>query len=173
MHEFDPGDLINYNEKVTGSLLKCVAEKNDLPQFIYAHFLLPHHPYLFDSTGHFVSFNAATMNREEAYLSYLKYANGKITDLVSKMIKADPAAIIVIMSDHGYRDMVYTLGAKPYYFDNICAIRNISLPASSTITLSNVNFFRYFFNTYFGQQFTYLPDSTIALSDKYHKTGDY
>lgn len=173
MHEFDPDDLVNYNEKVTRSVLKSVAEKSRVTQFVYAHFLLPHHPYLFDSTGSPVTFNATTMNRKETYLSYLKYANNKITDLLSKLIKADPGAIIIVMSDHGYRDLVYTLGPKPFYFDNICAVRNISIPASSTISISNVNFFRYFFNTYFGQQFSYLPDSTIALSDKYHKTGDY
>lgn len=167
MQEFEPGDLLTYNERVTDSLIHFLKKKAERPKFAYAHFLLPHWPFLYDSLGRGVSPNGPSLSREEAYLSYLKYANTKISALISTIITTDKNAIIILMSDHGYRDVDFTHGAKPAYFDNICAIRN---PGKKTLPYSDshstVNFFRYFFNENFGQRLTYLKDTTFNLREK-------
>lgn len=166
LHEFEPGDLTAYNGKVTDSLMKKVHEPAAQPKFVYAHFLLPHYPFLYDSTGKPVPANAS-MKREDAYLSYLKYCNTKMMEMTDKIIRTDAKAVIILMSDHGYRDASFTHGAKPAYYDNICAVRNVSKTAVPyAAAFSNVNFFRYFFNEYFGQQVPYLKDSTVALKEK-------
>lgn len=144
---------------------------NNSPQFIYAHFNMPHPPVFLDSSGNYlpaeVAFNSATYGDKQKFLSYVKFANRQIEKLASSICKNDPKAIIIMMSDHGYRNYNNEIIPEPLHFNNFCAVRfpdGNYLPVKDT--LSNVNFFPYLFNCEFNQQMKYNGDSTIFLKDK-------
>jgi len=154
----------NYSEEM---VLKTSLEKNSKPFFCYSHFVLPHGPFYRDSTGRRNTDaqidDTKTWSRE-LYFSYVKYANIFIRALVEKLVSNDPGAIIVVMSDHGYRSFKNTRPYEPFNYDNICAVR---FPDKNYPVIrekwSNVNFFRYLFNSQFGQSMPYLADSSIVL----------
>ena len=77
-----------------------------------------------------------------------------------------PISIVIVMSDHGYRGYNNNSSLIPLLFDNICAVR---FPDKNYLAFSdkwsNVNFFRYLFNSQFHQNIPYLKDSSIFLKD--------
>ena len=162
---FQHDDNNLYAEK---KLVQLAAEKKQSPVFCYAHFMMPHAPFYRDSAG---NYNPEELIADElqwtreAYLSYLKYANSVIRSMVSQMIASDPGAIIVVMSDHGYRTYKNKDPFEPFNYNIICAAR---FPDQNYVDFrekwSSVNFFRYLFNCEFNQQLPYLADSSIHLS---------
>ena len=158
-----------YNIEVVQAVKKAMTNKNTQPRFSYSHFFLPHRPFYRDSTG---AFNPPEKILDfkypvdrTLYLSYLKYTNNIIKDLVMQVNANDPDAIVVIMSDHGFR--VYNIPGSydPNNFDNICFVRFPSVQVDTVnLPRSNVNFFRYFFNTAYGQNLPYLKDSTVWVN---------
>jgi len=156
------------NQYSENMLVKTAEEKKNKPVFCYAHFILPHGPFYRDSLG---NYNPDERIDDEltwtraAFLSYIKYTNTVIRNMLDKMIAADPGAIFVIMSDHGYRTYANHDTYEPFNYNNICAVR---FPGKNYPDFrekwSNVNFFRYLFNSEFNQQLPYLADSIIALS---------
>lgn len=152
-----------YSEKM---LLKTAEEKKNSPVFCYAHFMMPHAPFYRDSLGNYIPDELLEDELTRAgFLSYVKYTNTQIRSMLDKMIAADPGAIFVIMSDHGYRTYANQDSYEPFNYNNICAVR---FPGKNYLDLrekwSSVNFFRFLFNCEFNQQLPYLADSSIALS---------
>ena len=155
-------------EKLTAD--KPVAPSS--PQFLYAHLLIPHPPMFCDSMGNYLPveqiFDPQTSANKPFFLSYIKYANKKMESMVNAIIKNDPSAIVMVMSDHGYRD--YNIGdrTEPLHFNNICAVRfpNNNYGVHQKESRSNVNVFPYLFNCQFNQKIPYLADSSIFLRDK-------
>ena len=84
--------------------------------------------------------------------------------MVDTIISHDPAAIIIVMSDHGFRSYNSTALYQPFRYDNLCMVR---LPDNKHAAMknkwSNVNLFRYIFNCEFGQNMPYLADSSVLL----------
>ncbi|MBK7121308.1 MAG: sulfatase-like hydrolase/transferase [Chitinophagaceae bacterium] len=157
-----------YNKKVEEKVLEAASAKQVKPGFYYAHFFLPHGQYFRDSTG---AFNRpeqiSDLYNKSLYLSYLKYTNTIINGLVKNINAMDPGAIVVIMSDHGFYDYQNKGGYEPYNFDNICFLRLPGAkPDSSNLPRSNVNFFRYLFNTGYGQNLPYVKDSTVFVIEE-------
>ena len=154
-------------------VLESAADKNAVPRFCYAHFLMPHGPFYQDSLGRATPEPVADDDytwTKPYFLSYLKYTNTVIRDLISGILQNDPGSIIVLMSDHGYHAPGEGKTSTPFNFDNICAVRfpdKRYLPIKGK--LGTVNFFRYLFNCEFGQNMTYLPDSTVLLYHMPHK----
>lgn len=156
-------DIKDYNNKVTDNLLKLVHKKENIPQFTYCHFLLPHQPYFYDSAGKPNSIinleSDSVLRNKNLFLSYLKYSNKKIIDLTETIINNDSQAVIILMSDHGFR-YYNSKGFCAYDYNNFCAIR---YPAKKLNPIekqfSNVNIFRYIFNEVFNQHSTFLRDS--------------
>jgi hypothetical protein len=161
-----------YNDYVRNDLLaESAAPHKDKrgtatpPKFVYAHLFLPHLPFGKDSSGNEVDIvgggakqkndSLSGMAKDRMYLDYLKYANTVIINAVDTLIKNDPGAIIMIMSDHGYR------GLGPQYrdfqYNNLFHIR---IPGKSYAdwpdTVDGVNAFRLLLNHAFGQQLPYL-----------------
>lgn len=155
----------DYNEDLKVKLLNAAAIKSAKPRFCYAHFFLPHGQYFRDSVGGFNKpEQVSDLYNKSLYLSYLKYTNMVISKLVTNMVAADPGAIIIIMSDHGFYDYNNPGDYDPYNFDNICFVRSPGTRADTVnLPRSNVNFFRYFFNRNYGQNLPYLPDSTVYV----------
>ena len=81
------------------------------PKFVFAHFLLPHHPYLFDRDGKVLR-NSTVSNQfefqkrlwedKEGYLSQLEFVNGATLKAIDQILaRCDTPPIIVLASDHG------------------------------------------------------------------------
>ena len=102
------GEIKTYNEKVEAGLTNSLYHKNNLPQFVYAHFLIPHQPYFFDSAGKEQKLahleDKLVLKNKSLFISYLKYANKKIAAFTDMIAENDSSAIVIIMSDHGFRD---------------------------------------------------------------------
>lgn len=160
------GDERN-NQFIEEQLIKNTTAGS--PKFVYAHLLMPHPPLFCDSMGNKLPaelvFDPKLAANKTYFISYLKYANKKMEAMVEAITQTDPAAIIVVMSDHGYRD--YDIGDRiePRHFDNICAVRLPGGNSTAPLPSSNVNLFPYLFNYAFNQKISYLADSTIFLRD--------
>ena len=157
-----------YNLEVEKAVQKSMKAKQPQPKFCYAHFFLPHGQFYRDSAGNFNTPEQINdlkyLADKSLYLSYLKYTNNIIANLVKELNSNDPGAIVIIMSDHGFYDYDNPGDYDPYNFDNICFLRfPAGMQQEGKTPGSNVNFFRYFFNNGFGQNFPFVKDSTIFV----------
>lgn len=155
------------NQKAQEMIVKSAAGKNEQPVFSYAHFFLPHLPFYRDSTGKYNSIEYIADDahvHKDRFLSHLKYTNMVITSLVEDISRNDPNAIVIIMSDHGFKNYSNRQLYEPLNFDNICAIRYPGKPLLPfREKWSMVNLFPYVFNSFYNQQLPYLADSSIVL----------
>lgn len=135
------------------------------PVFTYLHLLMPHKPFMFDSTGKVIDiYKTVKGNRkpgtDNLYLQYLVYTNRRIMKYLDELFAATQGkAVIIVMSDHGYRD-ANSIPGKFFGFRNFNAVylpgRDYHLWYDS---VSNVNQFPLLFNTLFGQQIPLKKDS--------------
>jgi hypothetical protein len=148
------------------NLLKVSAQQNKNPAFVYAHFLLPHGPYFFDSTGRFTPEDSwyDPKNGKELYLSQLKYTNTLIKNIVTHLkAEGNRPRIIIIQSDHGYRAFP-DKQQQSLEFDNLNAVY---FPDGNYAQLydsvSSVNTFRVILRQYFQAPIPLLKDSTVSI----------
>ena len=155
-----------YNKLVLDSLLKLNWERQtEGPKFVYAHLMLPHFPYFFDSTGKEYNtdliFGKDMITNRERFANYINYTNNQLTALLDIIFAKGSKPVIIIQSDHGISDLT---GKKDDAFRNYTAYffpdLNYDLLNDK---LSNVNTFRMIFNKYFGQQLPLLKDSSIYI----------
>jgi len=81
------------------------------PKMVFAHFMLPHPPYLFDRTGAVVgkaSFRTVVLERKvqwgrtDAYIEQLRYVNTRLLAALRSIIEASAAPpVVLLVSDHG------------------------------------------------------------------------
>jgi ribosomal protein S8 len=142
------------------------------PQFLYAHFLMPHETYYFDSTGKRldISYTSnAPINRKD-YVQQVAYVNkflmAPVVDSIFKYARRP--FIIIIQGDHGYRayppdkvNLEFQNFGSVYFPDKDYAVFHDSL--------SSVNTFRFVLNKYFHEQMPLLKDTMINL---YKKNSD-
>jgi hypothetical protein len=68
------------------------------------YFLFPHMPWVLDENGYPTNYTEwENWKNSDAYLGQLKFVSGKIIEAVEKIIEKDPECIMVLLSDHGYR----------------------------------------------------------------------
>ncbi len=162
-------DQVNNNNAAINQTRELAQQKNNKPAFCYTHVLMPHWPYYFDSAGNANPMNiildSKSWKDKDLYIGYLHYTNRIINKLITDMVTADPQAIIILMSDHGFRNYNNRQRYQSFQFDNFCAVR-IPGTVPQPFDRSNVNLFAYLFNRAFGQRLPYLKDSTIALADE-------
>jgi hypothetical protein len=156
---------------------------NPEPTFTFAHFLLPHPPYIFHADGSFVA-SDSSRPVEQAYIDQLQYSNQVIEQIVSSLQAGPgPSPIIVIQSDEG---------PYPPASDQSSEILNWSWSKASDVELGRklrilnayylpgdlrtrpypaitpVNTFRLILNDYFGAELPLLPDRTYVFTDPRH-----
>jgi hypothetical protein len=153
------------------------------PTFTFAHFLLPHTPYIFHADGRFVPWD---LDRpvEGAYIDQLKYTNRVIQQVVTEL-QAGPGAapIIVIQSDEGPNLPAIDQGGEVLNLDwaqasdmelgrKLRILNAYYLPGDPTTrpyaTITPVNTFRLILNDYFGGSLPLLPDRTYVFTDSDH-----
>lgn len=149
------------NELLYDRTTAQAIKHSGIPKFVYTHLLMPHFPYYFNSDGKLNSIEKLgpeNLKNKTLYLEYLQYANTKILDLLNKLISEDKNAIVVLLSDHGYRyandgNMIYSnllaIYDKQHYILDIESLH------------SNVNVFRLLFNSLFKTNLKLLPDKNF------------
>jgi hypothetical protein len=146
------------------------GRRSATPRFIYTHVLMPHFPYIFDSSMHKRSHeelvNAMTEFKPGHYLEYLPYTNARIRELITTIKRnSGGRAVILFMSDHGWRYAPDNID-RPHFFNNQNAVYfpdgDYSLLYDS---ISNVNQFRVVFNKLFHLKLPLLRDSILFLHD--------
>lgn len=161
-------DLVN-NTLLIRKTLETARGKTAGPKFVYTHLVMPHYPYYYDSSGNRNNFRMLTddfIRNKEAFISYLRYTNQTLLSLVDQIRQSSPQPpVILLMSDHGFREFRDSVAA-PYHFANLNAVfRPDSNYTGHYSGQSNINQFRIFFNTQFGQHFPLLKDSSSLLRD--------
>lgn len=159
-------NYIRNNEAAMQGVLDLSGKKDTVPVFAYLHLMMPHLPFVFDSTGQrtvpFRQRKSFTTNDiDQGYLQYLVYTNRRIYAFIHQLKQQTGGkAVILLMSDHGYRG-----AAKK---DNHLAWTNFNavyLPDGQYQGwyngITNVNQFRVLFNTLFYQRLAMLKDSIV------------
>jgi hypothetical protein len=141
------------------------------PKFVFAHFLPPHHPYLFDREGRTLrsatisdqfEFQKKLWERRDLYLDQLSYVNARVLEAVDGILAAsDRPPIILIQSDHGpnLQDGLSVADQRAIRFANLSVAL---LPGAPEGLLpddgSAVNKLPLIFNYYFGAELPIRPD---------------
>jgi hypothetical protein len=145
------------------------AENSKQPVFLYAHFLMPHGPFMFDSAGNVKSQPEWLSVAHKDYLEQLKYTNTMIKDLVTTLQKeARRPRIIIVASDHGYRNFNSKDNlSKDVEFKNLEAFYFPDGDYSRLHdSISSVNTFRVIVDQYFGHKISKLQDTSFYLKLK-------
>jgi hypothetical protein len=158
---------LHNNRAILSKTEELAAQRLPSPKLVYAHLMMPHYPYYFDSSGRELPFEELTSegsHNKSNYVQYLRYCNGRILQLVDRIMKNSPAPpIIILVSDHGFRSYRQQQD-RSLYFMNLSAIYLPSKNYSRFYNgLSNVNLFRVILNQQFGQKLELRKDSTVFL----------
>jgi len=148
------------------------------PTFVFAHFMTPHKPYVFDEDGTFLSGKEKkTLSEKEKYLKQVKSVNKKIEILIDTLLsKSNNPPIIIIQGDHGPPRYEINPEERKNGFWKKATIEEIQsrfgilnaylLPNydknSIHPSISPVNSFRIIFNYYFGTDLEILPDNSLS-----------
>lgn len=151
--------------------------KLDSPKFVFAHFLLPHDPYVFDRHGKYVPPEvSAAKSWYENYLEQLIATNGMVEDLVTDLLQeSNPTPIIILQADEGPYPVDW-FAPLPAWFNSEHATEDelrrkmgilnaFLLPDGDYSALHSgvtpVNSFRIIFNLCFDMSFELLPDRSF------------
>jgi len=159
---------LHFNDEIIDLTAKISGRRSQQPKFVYTHLMMPHYPYYYDSKSVPLPLEKLThQNKSNSndYIEYLQYSNKKILGLIDQILASSPSAIIMLLSDHGFQNRENNFNRK-YDFMNLNAAY---LPGRNNTglydSITNVNQFRVFFNTYFNQHLPLLKDSTINVWD--------
>lgn len=140
------------------------------PKFVFAHFLLPHPPYVFDAEGGRVAEQPRTLDgRKEGYLDQLRFTNAKVLEMVDAIRGGEGDPIIILQADEGpnpgywgrsHED--WTTASADEMRLKFRVLNALHLPGADTTSLrstfSSVNTFRVVLNEYFGAELELLAD---------------
>ncbi|MFN8425831.1 MAG: sulfatase-like hydrolase/transferase [Anaerolineales bacterium] len=135
--------------------LKRLPEEIQGPKLVFAHFLVPHPPFIFTPDGKFYW----NENEVDGYLSNVEFIDSQITGVVQEIIaKSKIPPVIILMGDHGPSGVPskdnpqLRMSILNAYYVNDAAKKDL-YP-----TITPVNSFRVVFNNYFGTDYPLLDD---------------
>lgn len=147
------------------------------PTFTFAHFLVPHPPYVFNRDGSAATErDLAARTEQESYLEQLMYTNDRIEALVDQLLRGsdDEDPIVVIQSDEGPHPQRFRRLKDAFDWweatddelrEKVLILNAYYLPGDHDDELyeaiSPVNTFRLIFNEYFGTRMRLLEDRTF------------
>lgn len=196
--------LFNESESLDPRTLQCIRAKHkfeyleklpsqfnaDSPKFVFAHFLVPHPPYVIDRDGNCVEVSVAeSRTREQNYIEQVMFVNKQILKFLDEVDSFNGAKpIIVLQADEGpwpkkfVRDEIKYLGRdvtnvdwtkiSSKELDEKMAILNaVYFPEKPNFKFpsnaSPVNNFRYVLNEYFSAKIPIKENkSFIYLNNK-------
>jgi hypothetical protein len=137
------------------------------PLFVYAHFMIPHEPFVFDKNGLEYPFIVKLFQKKskELYLNQLQFTNKKIEsflNIIFRTFDSSSLPIIIIQGDHGPRDMLSDLDQGAYLRTSILNVYLLPENGKKDLydSITPVNSFRVVFRYYFGMNFPLLEDKT-------------
>lgn len=159
------------------------------PKFIFAHYLLPHPPYLFDENCTALDLEQVRKREEkEAYISQLQCANKIISQLHETITKNTKRPVVIIFQsdegpfvpseyfdDYKYKEsenndaykiharILNTIYATEKQGESVNQVDLTSIGFTQSIT--PVNTFRLIFNHYFGTDHDLLENRSYIYSD--------
>jgi hypothetical protein len=154
-----------------------VAEKKNLT-FVYAHFLMPHTPYVFDSDGSRKDWRKSRYGDQKInYIHQLEATNTLILETVDSILsKSEVEPIIVLVADEGpyLTSEQKQLDRKEKIQVRTRILCASYLPNSSDIkphaqTLTPVNVFRLILSKYFNADLELLPNRTYYWQEADNK----
>ena len=150
------------------------------PIFVFAHFVCPHPPFLFDRNGekpgpksHFVDWgdgNHFPGTRDEYVRNYreqLLFVNDKMKRVVSQILaKSKEPPVIILQADHGPGSRLdWDSAEKTYAKERLTILLAYYLPGGEKLPtqddLSPVNIFRLVLNHCFDANLEFLPNESF------------
>ena len=181
---FDDRERENYDRILFQQRAILDVAADSRPTFTFAHFTLPHPPYVFDASGGFRP-TIGSSSPSEAYLDQVRYTHDVIDRLTADLLagpdEADP--IIVIQSDEGPHppgkestfdvlDWRWAEQSDSELERKLAILDAMYLPGLTgsdvPLNLTPVNTFRLIFDEYFEGRFPMLPDRTYVFEDYQH-----
>jgi hypothetical protein len=152
--------------------VESAAGDHSGPHFMLAHVLSPHPPFLFDADGNPPKVQACyaagcslwTTERqvlgipETEYRQLLSdqvhFLNGRLLDMVDRIVAEDPTGVVVLFGDHGIR---FDAGVSVEYFRNFFAARTPGHTGLFPADVSLVNVLVAIENAYLATAFPIQP----------------
>lgn len=146
------------------------------PKFVFAHIVIPHPPFVFDSTGQPVTpdnrfsfmdgdaFQGTNKAYFEGYRDQLAFLNDQLELVISGLLqRSTRPLIIVLQGDHGPGlELDYHSYADTNLDERTAILHAIRLPADVDVdipdTLTPVNTFRFVLSQYYDPALPLLPD---------------
>lgn len=170
--------------------LKSVASLQG-PQFVFAHVLVPHPPFVLDETGACMSRQMAQQrSRAQNYIGQVRWTNARILAFVdAALAQPGPKPIIVLQSDEGPWPQKFAGDEVSRLGHDISSVDWLNIPAEelrekmailNAIYLpdgrrgligpdaSPVNTFRLILREYFGMELPDLPVRQYVFQDDRH-----
>jgi hypothetical protein len=152
------------------------------PKFVWAHVLLPHPAYVFDTNGSFIpSAKARELGEKEAWRRQLEYTNSRLRSFFEKLLALpeERRPIIILQADEGHwfnrsaekdaeaNDTFDWATATPEQLEIKFGIMNAwYVPGGVDLGLdpkqTAINTFPILFDRYFGLNYAMLPDRVTA-----------
>ncbi|HEX2997286.1 MAG TPA: sulfatase-like hydrolase/transferase [Anaerolineales bacterium] len=132
------------------------------PKFVFAHFLVPHPPFIFAPDGEF----AWSEGQAQGYVSNAKFIDSQIASVVAEIIrKSKTPPVIILMGDHGATGVPSR--ETPEWRMSILNAYYVNDQAKKDLypTITPVNTFRVIFNNYFGTSYPLLEDKSYHTSN--------
>lgn len=150
----------------TFSTLAEVQDAIEGPRFVFAHILVPHHPFIFGPNGEraYTDPEMAKRTYKQRYLDQLRFVNGKVKVLVEMILsEAETSPIIILQGDHG-PSSIFSPGEPSHRMleQRMGILNAYYLPNNGKDLLYDsitpVNTFRVIFNRYFNTSYDLLED---------------
>jgi hypothetical protein len=157
--------------------LKRLAGRSQ-PTFVFAHFLVPHGPYVFAPDGRCLSQEEAHRRGPiKGYVDQVQYAGKLIRELVPALLNGEgPKPIIILQSDEGpfpVRPNASWREAEDHHIQIKTSIQNAYYFPDQDYgdlydDITPVNSFRILFNKLFGTELELLPDRVYGAPDVFN-----
>jgi hypothetical protein len=148
------------------------------PQFVLAHIIAPHPPFVFDAQGNPVdparpywpgdgdTYRGSSDEYLKGYTQEIAYVNKTMMTVVDDILRrSDPPPVILIQGDHGSGlHLSFSSLAQTCLRERMPILSAYYLPAEASAgpypTITPVNSFRVVFNAVFGAGLPLLPDAS-------------
>jgi hypothetical protein len=150
------------------------------PKFVFAHFLVPHAPYVFDREGRMpTNGELAERSERESFVQQVEFINARLREILEGILqKSDAAPVVVLQSDEGpHMAELLEMGGEERMNEEIIRMKTyilnaLYLPGVSKDEIDDsmtpVNTFRLVFNKYFGADYPLLENTSYWFEDAKH-----
>jgi hypothetical protein len=154
------------------------------PKFVFYHLFLPHHPFVVDREGRYVTARAdASRTLQEQYQTQWSFVHREMRSIIEGLLSGpeESRPIIILTTDEGPNppnmpliegDIDWSRATDAQLDQKFSIFAAYYLPGVDDSTLypgmSSVNSFRFVFDRYFDADLPLLPDRSYIHQDKHH-----